>query len=474
MDMLSQTMGSSQNFCLRWNNFASNISSAFKDLRERSELLDVTLGASDSEGRTLQAHSIILASCSTFFRNVINQANGHNGHQKIFIYLKGISYHDLSQVLDFMYSRKIYVVKKDLNSLLSVIEELQINVNSVGLTCIEEDENGNRSNDRKATGSMEGDNNTDDIVKEECQLDQQPKQDDQLTVDLDEFQKNINCSTEQENEQDKSSQNGKKKFKKQASAKESDKNEDPEDNHKTRRVSFQESESTPELSKDSPETEDIPESKDDDVDNESAEASLESTKDSQADRNDSAPSSSRKPGPKRVRERQSSVISNGGDDKVSQGDSKKGSGKVPNKKTDRSSDIEVIGSEGSENKMKRKNVSWPPDKGSMIAVLYTDGFYIGKVIDEVNKYGNVKVSYMIRHKYAEKPNAHEDQYWAWPDKRDIYDTAPESLLGENLRIEMVGKFDDKGVYKLHDFEDMSRLANDSKKTIIGKKAKKGR
>ncbi len=38
---------SSEKFCLKWNDFESNISVAFRDLRDDGELFDVTLACCD-------------------------------------------------------------------------------------------------------------------------------------------------------------------------------------------------------------------------------------------------------------------------------------------------------------------------------------------------------------------------------------------------------------------------------------------
>ena len=55
-----------EKFCLKWNDFESNISSAFREIRTDGELFDVTLATEDEEH--LQAHKVILAACSGFFR----------------------------------------------------------------------------------------------------------------------------------------------------------------------------------------------------------------------------------------------------------------------------------------------------------------------------------------------------------------------------------------------------------------------
>jgi len=120
-------MGSSENFCLRWNDFEANVSGAFRDLRAESDFFDVTLGCSDSNGRSLQAHKVILSACSSFFKGMLRQQAQQNpAHPHPFIYLRGVSFCDLSSVLDFMYHGEVNVAQEDLNSFLAVAEELQI------------------------------------------------------------------------------------------------------------------------------------------------------------------------------------------------------------------------------------------------------------------------------------------------------------------------------------------------------------
>jgi len=54
-------------FCLRWNNFQSNIVSVLDNLKEEEDLVDVTLVC---EGHAVKAHKVILSACSPYFRNV--------------------------------------------------------------------------------------------------------------------------------------------------------------------------------------------------------------------------------------------------------------------------------------------------------------------------------------------------------------------------------------------------------------------
>ncbi len=51
------TMGASEKFCLKWNDFETNISGAFRELREEKDFFDVTLACDDSQ---IQAHKVAI------------------------------------------------------------------------------------------------------------------------------------------------------------------------------------------------------------------------------------------------------------------------------------------------------------------------------------------------------------------------------------------------------------------------------
>merc|ERR1719228_1090952 len=110
---------SNEKFCLRWNDFESNISSAFRELREDKDFFDVTLACDDEQ---LQAHKVILSACSPFFRTVLRR----NRHEHPLLYLKGVKYADLVSVLNFMYHGEVNVAQEELNSFLAVAEDLKV------------------------------------------------------------------------------------------------------------------------------------------------------------------------------------------------------------------------------------------------------------------------------------------------------------------------------------------------------------
>eukprot|EP00092_Neocalanus_flemingeri_P091380 GFUD01115845.1.p1 GENE.GFUD01115845.1~~GFUD01115845.1.p1 ORF type:complete len:338 (+),score=57.29 GFUD01115845.1:96-1109(+) len=112
-------MGSTEKFCLRWNDFESNISVAFQELREDKDFFDVTLACDDEQ---IQAHKVILSACSPFFRQILKR----NRHEHPLLYLKGVKYIDLMSVLNFMYHGEVNVAQDELNSFLAIAEDLKV------------------------------------------------------------------------------------------------------------------------------------------------------------------------------------------------------------------------------------------------------------------------------------------------------------------------------------------------------------
>jgi len=109
----------SEKFCLRWNDFESNISSAFRELRDDKDFFDVTIACDDEQ---ISAHKVILSACSPFFRNILRR----NPHQHPLLYIKGVKYTELQAVLNFMYHGEVNVAQEELNSFLTVAEDLRV------------------------------------------------------------------------------------------------------------------------------------------------------------------------------------------------------------------------------------------------------------------------------------------------------------------------------------------------------------
>merc|ERR1719369_945139 len=65
---------------------------------------------------------MILSACSPFFQNILRR----NPHSHPLLYMKGVKYSDLQAVLNFMYHGEVSVAQEDLNSFLSVAEDLRV------------------------------------------------------------------------------------------------------------------------------------------------------------------------------------------------------------------------------------------------------------------------------------------------------------------------------------------------------------
>ena len=117
---LLRIMSSSEKLCLQWNDFKESIASSFGNLREDKELTDVTLVCED--GQQLEAHKVILASSSPSFLWLLKK----NTHPHPLIYMRGLKSEDLRAIVDFLYKGEANVFQENLDSFLSLAEELRL------------------------------------------------------------------------------------------------------------------------------------------------------------------------------------------------------------------------------------------------------------------------------------------------------------------------------------------------------------
>ncbi|XP_049840649.1 broad-complex core protein isoforms 1/2/3/4/5-like isoform X1 [Schistocerca gregaria] len=106
-------------FCLRWNNFQINITSALESLKSDEDLVDVTLTC---DGQNVKAHKVILSACSPYFRNVFKE----NPCQHPVVILKDVRYEDVQALLSFMYQGEVYISQDRLAPFLHTAELLQV------------------------------------------------------------------------------------------------------------------------------------------------------------------------------------------------------------------------------------------------------------------------------------------------------------------------------------------------------------
>ena len=109
-----------EKLCLRWNAFQENVSTVFGNLRSDHMFVDVTLACED--GQQVEAHKVILAASSPFFKNLL----GKNKHSHPLIYMRGVSLDVLTAIVDFLYHGEANVLHNKVDSFLALSEELQL------------------------------------------------------------------------------------------------------------------------------------------------------------------------------------------------------------------------------------------------------------------------------------------------------------------------------------------------------------
>ena len=110
----------SEKLCLQWNGFKENVNSLLGQFRGAKEFTDVTLACED--GQQLEAHKIILAASCSFFESIFQRSK--DSHP--WIYLRGFHSNDLLPILDFMYFGEASIDQENLDSFLTIGEELNL------------------------------------------------------------------------------------------------------------------------------------------------------------------------------------------------------------------------------------------------------------------------------------------------------------------------------------------------------------
>ncbi|XP_029728669.1 broad-complex core protein isoforms 1/2/3/4/5 isoform X8 [Aedes albopictus] len=135
-------MVDTQHFCLRWNNYQSSITSAFENLRDDEDFVDVTLAC---DGRSLKAHRVVLSACSPYFRELLKSTPCKHP----VIVLQDVAFTDLHALVEFIYHGEVNVHQRSLSSFLKTAEVLRVS----GLTQQQADETHNLAQVQTSTGS---------------------------------------------------------------------------------------------------------------------------------------------------------------------------------------------------------------------------------------------------------------------------------------------------------------------------------
>ncbi|XP_055617602.1 broad-complex core protein isoforms 1/2/3/4/5 isoform X2 [Toxorhynchites rutilus septentrionalis] len=135
-------MVDTQHFCLRWNNYQSSITSAFENLRDDEDFVDVTLAC---DGRSLKAHRVVLSACSPYFRELLKSTPCKHP----VIVLQDVAFTDLHALVEFIYHGEVNVHQRSLSSFLKTAEVLRVS----GLTQQQADETHNLAQVQTSTSS---------------------------------------------------------------------------------------------------------------------------------------------------------------------------------------------------------------------------------------------------------------------------------------------------------------------------------
>jgi len=103
--------------CLK--EFEVNLSKNCRELREDEDFCDVTLACEDKQ---IEAHKVILSGSSPMFKDLLKR----NPHPHPLIYLRGIKYGHLVNLLDFIYTGEAKITSEELDVFLSMAHELQV------------------------------------------------------------------------------------------------------------------------------------------------------------------------------------------------------------------------------------------------------------------------------------------------------------------------------------------------------------
>ena len=110
----------SERYSLNWNQFEKSACRTFKELLGQTEFADVTLVSDDL--KEIQAHKVILSSCSSKLRNILKQTP----KKEPIIYMTGVSFKEMTAMIEFMYLGETEIDHDDLAHFLKIAEKFDI------------------------------------------------------------------------------------------------------------------------------------------------------------------------------------------------------------------------------------------------------------------------------------------------------------------------------------------------------------
>ena len=110
-----------ERFCLKWNDFTSNVSHSFSKHRNETKMSDVTLMGNDH--KLVSAHRLVLSACSEFFKNIFtNNSNNNN----LVLFLDGVDATGITLMLDYIYQGEVQIYQEYLDGFLELAKKFQL------------------------------------------------------------------------------------------------------------------------------------------------------------------------------------------------------------------------------------------------------------------------------------------------------------------------------------------------------------
>ena len=113
-------MSTTEIFSLKWNDFETNVSKSFVNLRNETQLFDVTLVGQDQ--KKVSAHRLVLSACSDFFKNIFYS----NSHSHPLLYLDGVNSSEVNLMLDYIYHGEVQIHQEHINRFLDVANKFKL------------------------------------------------------------------------------------------------------------------------------------------------------------------------------------------------------------------------------------------------------------------------------------------------------------------------------------------------------------
>lgn len=104
---------------LVWDEHLPSIGKLFEKLYEDELLVDVTISCRDGN---IKAHKIILSASSPYFHNVFND----NPCKHPTLIMRGVKYHDMQKLIEYMYRGTIDVSVEQVNSIIQLALDLDV------------------------------------------------------------------------------------------------------------------------------------------------------------------------------------------------------------------------------------------------------------------------------------------------------------------------------------------------------------